>query len=144
MSPQRSTPGEQMARRGAYATTSVEVVSDGLSDLDEAGAAARLGARAGRIDVVLIDPTLEGQAVARAVALRGRVFSVSNSAELRRDTGEAASRHAAEQDRLRGALAQIDEARDAVVAAVPTPERLSLTASYPGEPLAGLWYLLAL
>jgi hypothetical protein len=137
--------GEHMGRCGADATTSVEVVSDGLSELDKAQAAAgRLGERAGRIDVVLIDPTTEGQAVARAVAVRGRVFSVSGAAELRRDTGEAVSRHLAEQERLRGALARIDAEHDTVVAAVPTPERLSMTAGYPGEPLVGLWYPLTL
>jgi hypothetical protein len=31
-----------------------------------------------------------------------------------------------------------------VVAAVPTPERLSLTVGYPGEPLVSLWYTLTL
>jgi hypothetical protein len=137
--------GEQMARRGTDATTSVEVVSDGLSDLAKAQAAAvKLGTRAGRIDVVLIDPTPEGQAVARAVAVRGRVFSVSSASELKHDTGEAASRHLAEQERLRGALARIEEARNATLAAVPAPERLAMTAGYPGEPLTGLWYPLTL
>jgi hypothetical protein len=36
----------------------------------------------GTIEVILIDPTPEGQAVARAIAIRGRVTSVVSTADL--------------------------------------------------------------
>jgi TIR domain/von Willebrand factor type A domain len=122
---------------------SIEVISDGLSDLNSAGDAAReLAKRAGLIDVILIDPSAEGQAVARAVAIRGRVIPVLSAPDLGREAQEAAQRHSAEASRIAEVLARAKADREAVGAMVPARERLAFTVGYPNTPSTDIWYFL--
>jgi hypothetical protein len=123
---------------------SVEVISDGLSDLEEArGAAQALAGRAAFIEVILIDSTEEGRAVAKAITIRGRLTTVTSSAELDREVSDAARRHAAEAERVEFALARALSERKATVESVPRRERLSFTVGYPGRPFPSVWYPLS-
>lgn len=131
--------GEQLADCDDPNST-VEVVSDGLSDAAATEAAARrVAARVSRIDVVLIDPSERGTAVARAIAVRGRVHSVVSAEALWQDVSAGATSHAAEDARVRLALARLEEDAAATAAKVPSAERLSVTAGYPAEPVAETW-----
>lgn len=70
----------------------VLVISDGLSDISEAEQAAKdlsnLSGITVIIDVIIIDPTDEDDAVARAIAIRGTVQPVTSRAQLKQATDE--------------------------------------------------------
>jgi hypothetical protein len=73
------------------------VISDGLSDVDEAHKAARqCFAKGIFIDMVLIDPSPEGESMAQAISLGGRVTSVTSTTEL--ESAIAEERVAFEED----------------------------------------------
>lgn len=129
-----------LASASGDAQVSVIVISDGLADEKKSGhAAAALAVRVGMIEVMLIDPTPEGYAVAKAVAVRGRVTSVVSADELRLLGQEASQRHVEETSRVQRALARADEERQAVASKVPAKERLGFTVGYPSRPLADTW-----
>jgi len=70
----------------AYQSLNLLIVSDGLSDLDAAKAAADALLRRyphARIDTILIDDTDEGRAVAEAISLNGSFRPVTSTAQLR-------------------------------------------------------------
>lgn len=118
----------------------VEVISDGLSNIDAArDAALELARVVTLIEVLLIDPTEDGLAVANAVVQRGKVTQVTSERELASEVGEAANRQMVEQDRVIHALAKSSEERAAVVARVSQKERLSITVGYPGSPAIEVW-----
>lgn len=69
------------------------VITDGLSNVgDPLAAAQRCRDKGVSISVVLIDPTEEGQRIARSIALGGRVYAVASAAELDVQVGDAGIR----------------------------------------------------
>lgn len=121
----------------------VEVISDGLSELEPArDASVRLARIVALIEVILIDPTEEGISVANAIVQRGKVTSVSSGSELATELSQSAQRQATEQQRVFGALAKAKEQREATVSKVSQGERLSVTVGYPGSPMAATWHSL--
>jgi len=69
------------------------IVTDGLSNVgDPVAAAQRCHDKGISISVVLIDPTEDGQRIARAIALGGRVYAVTSAAELDAEVGDAGIR----------------------------------------------------
>lgn len=73
------------------------VISDGLSDIERAQEAANKCFNNGLyIDVVLIDPSQEGQIMAEAISVGGKVTSVYSSVEF--DQAVSLEREAYEQD----------------------------------------------
>ena len=118
----------------------VEVIFDGLSSIDEARDAARDLARiVALIEVILIDPTEEGLAVANAVVQRGKVTQVTSELGLASEVRNSANSQAIKNDRMKHALAKASEERATVVDQVPQKERLSVTVGYPGALEAGIW-----
>ena len=118
----------------------VELISDGLSKIDAARDAAQDLARiVTLIEVLLIDPTEEGLAVANAVVQRGKVTQVISEQGLTVEVGEAANRQSAEHDRVTHALAKAAEERATTVGSVSQAERLSITVGYPGSPVIDVW-----
>lgn len=120
---------------------SVQVITDGLSDLERAQRAAfELSVLASLIDVILIDPTPDGEAVARVIAVRGRTTQVVSANEMQSETQAAAVRQQIEQARVAEVVREIDAERTAILARTPQRERLCFTASYPGRPEIDVWY----
>lgn len=122
-------------------TMRVLVVSDGLSDLESAKAAAgRLAAQKAVIDVILIDPTTDGEAIARAIAVSGSVSAVTSAKEL---AGEIKAARVQELTQEKQALAFLEgyakEAK-AVVEQTQPAEKLSFAAGYPGAVSPETWY----
>jgi hypothetical protein len=119
------------------------VITDGLSALEPARAAAeRLAALGATIDVLLIDPTAEGMAVAQAISIEGETQFVTSVAELAEGVEQAGTR----QERWEKEAEAIDraseeEARKASPSAA-SRERLAFTAGYPDAVSAGPWYTL--
>lgn len=69
------------------------IITDGLSNVGDPVAAARRCYEKGiSISVVLIDPTDEGQTIARSIALGGRVYAVTSAAQLDTELGDAGIR----------------------------------------------------
>lgn len=129
-----------LAASSGDAQISVVVISDGLAEETAAGkAAAALALRVGMIEVMLIDPTPEAQAVAKAVAVRGRVTSIVSADEMPSIGRETLQRHVEETARVQRALARADEESLAVAGLVPAKERLGFTVGYPARPLAETW-----
>jgi len=122
----------------------VLVISDGLSNLASAQSSAQELARqrAVIINVILIDPTDDGEQVARAIAVNGEVFFVTSSGEF----AESISGVTKEQEELArqidSALNEYQEEEDAITSKVIPEERLSFTAAYPGAISHGIWYSL--
>jgi len=122
----------------------VLVISDGLSDLAAAQAAAQkfVQQRTVIINVILIDPTDDGEQVARAIAVNGDVYAVTSSGELT----ERISGVTKEQEELAlqvGATLDEYHKEEVVVTSKVAPEeRLSFTAAYPGAISPGSWYSL--
>jgi hypothetical protein len=108
------------------------VVSDGLSDLEPAEAAAQRVVRKGVIiDAILIDPTAKGEAVARAVAMNGNVSAVTSATELS-DQIRSVGQHSAQQQQRIEELVQEYEAERALFAqSSPDGDRLAFTAWHP-------------
>jgi hypothetical protein len=123
----------------------VLVISDGLSEEEPAAAAAQALAGTGAvIDVILIDPTEKGEAVARRIAVDGSVRAVVSAEELHAGVGKAAdegARWAKEAEELRKSS---EQAAQRVASAAPPEERLAFLAGYPKTTLPGQWYSLLL
>jgi hypothetical protein len=121
----------------------VLVISDGLSEEEPAAAAATSLAAAGAIiDVILIDPTDEGESVARRIAIDGIVRAVVSAEELRSGVGNAAEASAALAKEAEEVQAQHEREAQKVALAAPAEERLAFTAGYPGTMLPEQWYSL--
>lgn len=122
----------------------VLVISDGLSGLASAQASAQRLARQSTviIDVILIDPTDNGEQVARAIAVNGEVYFVTSSGEFT----ERMSGITEEQEELARQVGSVlndyQREEDATTAKVIPEERLSFTAAYPGAISPGSWYSL--
>jgi hypothetical protein len=111
-----------------------------MSKIDAARDAARALARVvTMIEVLLIDPTHEGLAVANAVVQRGKVTQVTSDRELTTEVSESGNRQKIEHGRVMQALAKASEERAAVVGRVSQNERLSITVGYPGSPAIEVW-----
>lgn len=121
----------------------VLLISDGLSDRERAAAAAqRLVAQGVVIDVILIDPTAEGEAVARAIALNGSVAAVTSPAELAKGVAEAAQQEQELARQAEAILAAVEEEARGVAAKTAPEEKLAFTAGYPGAVSPDTWYSL--
>lgn len=120
----------------------VLVVSDGLSDLEAAQEAAQsLAGRGAIIDVILIDPTDEGEAVARAIAIEGEVQAVTSPTGLAEHIGETAERHAALERQIDEVVRLHRVEMDALAARrPPEAEQVRFTAGYPGVISPDPWY----
>jgi hypothetical protein len=119
----------------------VLVVSDGLSDRKSAGVAAdRLVKKGAVIDVILIDPTSEGEAVARAIAINGTVSAVTSSQELLREIGIAKEQEDLQAKLAAGIMKEYEKEEVAIAQKVVPQEKLSFTAGYPGTVSFGTWY----
>jgi hypothetical protein len=108
------------------------VISDGLSKREPAVAAAEALARSAAIiiNVLLIDPTEEGEALARAICLNdGEVQAVTSSRELEDNVRSAAEAHAALAREIEDANEQV-EAEQRQVAAL-RKEEVAFTAAHP-------------
>ncbi len=117
------------------------VVTDGKSDLAAAQAAADVLARTGAIiDVLLIDPTSTGEAVARAIAVNGIVSAVASSAQLQDQVATAKAAQEEQQEAAKAFVARHDAERVELAQAKPVEERLAFTATYPGDIVADTWY----
>lgn len=119
------------------------VISDGLSDRTQAEQAANDLIKKGVvIDVILIDPTDDGEQVARAIAINGTVWAVTSSKKLSQDINEAAIRQQELAKQAEEIQAAIDRDKREVATKVRPAERLSFTAGYPGAVSPGSWYSL--
>jgi hypothetical protein len=120
------------------------VISDGLSDLADARAAAErlVAASSVVIDAILIDPSEEGEQVARAIAIDGRVDAVTSAVGLR--IGVAAA--AREQLKASGDPALVVEGfrqeAETVTGRIAPEEKVTFTAAYPGLIEPAQWYSL--
>jgi len=131
----------EYARGTADRIVRVLVISDGLSEAGPAAEAAMACGEAGAaIDVVLIDPTAEGEAVARAIALHGAVSAVTSAAMLSRDVGESAERERTLARQAEEVMAHYQADARAVVAVGPAAERLAFTVGYPSLVEPALWH----
>lgn len=121
------------------------LISDGLSDLEPARAAAEsLAGQGVVIDVILIDPTGDGEALARSVAVEGTVTAVTSGHGLSEEVGTAARELTSAIREADEILARIDSAAREVTEQTPEQERLALSARYPGAISRGRWYSLVL
>lgn len=121
----------------------VLAISDGLSEEEPAAAAATSLAEAGAvIDVILIDPTNKGNAVARRIAIDGFVRAVVSAEELHAGIGNAAAASAALAQEAEEFRARHEREAQKVALAAPAEERLAFTAGYPGSALPEQWYSL--
>ena len=121
------------------------LISDGLSDPETARAAAESLADQGVvIDVILIDPTGDGETLARSVAVEGTVIAVTSGHGLSEEVGTAAEELASTTREADEILARIDSAARQVIEQTPEQDRLALSARYPGSISRGRWYSLVL
>ncbi|MBD1833339.1 TIR domain-containing protein [Cyanobacteria bacterium FACHB-472] len=119
----------------------VLVISDGLSDREQAERAARqLAAKPSLIDVILIDPTENGEAVARAIAINGTVSAVTSAKELTQEVSEVEQRQAQLAREAEAIISKYEQAAQSFAARERPEERLSFTAGYPGTILPETWY----
>lgn len=117
------------------------LVTDGKSELEAARGAALALADAGAvIDAVLIDPTAEGQALARAVTLNGAVSAVASVAQLQQRVSQARAAQEAEQSAIDALDRQVAGDRARLAAERPMDERLAFTATYPTVVQPQRWY----
>ncbi len=118
------------------------VISDGLSDLEAAQRAAQyLAQRGAIIDVILIDPTDKGEAVARAIAMHGEVQAVTSSEALDQRIDEAVQQHAELQRRVDEAIQAHQRAMAEVTTQrSPEAEQVRFTVGYPGAISPDTWY----
>ena len=116
-------------------------VTDGKSDLAAAQAAANALARAGAIiDVLLIDPSETGEAVARAIAVNGLVSAVSSAAQLQDQIGTAKAAQEAQHAEAVAFLARHEAERAQLAKDKPVEERLAFSAAYPADIAAEGWH----
>lgn len=117
------------------------IISDGLSSQEPAERAARqLESRPSLIDAILIDPTSDGEAVARAIAIGGTVWAVTSPEELAREVGEVGLRQAELAKQAEALMREYEQGAQSVTAREQPEERLSFTAGYPGAVLPETWH----
>jgi hypothetical protein len=122
----------------------VLIISDGLSDRASAEAAAQRFAQQGAviINVILIDPTEDGEQVARAIAVNGEVYAVTSSGEFAERITDVTKEQEKLARQVDAVFSEYQIEEDAVTAKASPEERLSFTAAYPGAMSAGSWYSL--
>jgi hypothetical protein len=122
----------------------VLVISDGLSHLAPAQVAAQRFAqqRTVIINVILIDPTDDGEQVARAIAVNGDVYAVTSSGELTERISDVTKEQEELARQVGATLDEYQKEEDVVTSKVAPEERLSFTAAYPGAISPGSWYSL--
>lgn len=122
----------------------VLVISDGLSDLDAARTAAErlVEAASGAIHAILIDPTEEGEQLARAIAIGGRVDAVTSPGELRAGVAAGAREELKASDDPALVVAGFRREAELVTRQVAPEERVAFTAAYPGLVSPAQWYSL--
>jgi hypothetical protein len=122
----------------------VLVISDGLSNLASAQASAQELARqrAVIINVILIDPTDDGERVARAIAVNGEVLAVTSSGEFAESISGVTKGQEELARQIDSALDEYQEEEHAITSKLIPEERLSFTAAYPGAISHGIWYSL--
>ncbi len=125
-------------------TVRVLVISDGLSDRERAETAARkLAARRVIIDLILIDPTEEGEAVARAItAWNGSFWAVTSQEELSEQVKTAGEQERAQAEQAAAIVGAYEKEVAAVTGKVQPEDRLAFTAGYPGVVSPEIWYSL--
>ncbi len=122
------------------------LVTDGKSELEAARDAAQALADAGAlIDAILIDPTSQGEALTRAVALNGgRVDAVASHAQLREGISRAREAQEAEQAAVEAFDDQLAAQRARLATERPMEERLAFTAAFPMAVQPQRWYAFTL
>lgn len=125
-------------------TVRVLVISDGLSDRERAEAAAgRLVARRVIIDLILIDPTEQGESVARAItAINGSFWSVTSPEELSEQVAIAGEQERAQAEQAAAIVGAYEKQAAAVTGKVQPEDRLAFTVGYPSVVSPGIWYSL--
>ena len=83
------------------------------------------------INVILIDPTDKGEAVARAIAIRGSVYAVTSPEELAQYVGSAAQQQQELARQADAIIGKYQREAESLTAKERPTERLSFTAGYP-------------
>jgi hypothetical protein len=121
------------------------LISDGLSDIETARAAAESLADQGVvIDVILINPTDDGETLAHSVAIEGTVTAVTSRHGLGDEVGAAAEDLVSATREADEILGRIESAEREVIEKIPEQDRLALSAGFPGAISHGRWYGLVL
>ena len=119
------------------------LVTDGESDQAPAeDAARRLSDQGASIDVILIDPTPESEALARAVNIDGVTTAVVNDQELADGVAQSTRAQAAEEAAVAEFLLRQEDEVARLATEKPPAERLAFTAAYTGDILAEQWHSL--
>src|SRR5439155_21749283 len=94
----------------------VLVISDGLSNLASAQSSAQQFAHqhAVIINVILIDPTDDGEQVARAIAVNGEVLAVTSSGEFAESVSDVTKEQEELARQIDSAMNEYQEEEDAI------------------------------
>lgn len=132
----------ELVRASSERSARALLVTDGKSELEAARDAAQVLADAGvSIDAVLIDPTTEGEALTRAVAVKGgRVDAVASDAQLREGISRAREAQEAQQADVEAFDVHLAEQRARLATERPVEERLAFTATFPTAVQPQRWY----
>lgn len=112
----------------------VLVISDGLSKRESAEQSAQnLASKPSLIDVILIDPTEEGEVVARAIAINGTVLAITSSEKLASEISEVDQTQTELVRQIETAMREYEQEAKKVAERTKPEEKLSFTACYQSD-----------